>query len=168
LTGLPKDFSIPVLIVQHIAAGFVQGFADWLAQSAGFSTHVASAGEDLRPGHVYIAPDGYHMGVRSACRIVLSQDEPENGLRPSISYLFRSVAQVFGPNAVGILLTGMGKDGAEELRLLKEKGAVTIVQDKDSSVVHGMPGEAIKLDAARQVLPPERIATTLASLAKKT
>jgi two-component system chemotaxis response regulator CheB len=89
-------------------------------------------------------------------------------LRPSISYLFRSVAQVFGPNAVGILLTGMGKDGAEELRLLKEKGAVTIVQDKDSSVVHGMPGEAIKLDAARQVLPPERIATTLASLAKKT
>jgi two-component system chemotaxis response regulator CheB len=167
LAGLPKDFSVPVLIVQHIASGFAQGFADWLAQSTGFPVHVACAGEGLLPGHVYVAPDGYHMSLGSGRRIALNQDESENGLRPSISYLFRSVAQVFGPNAVGVLLTGMGKDGAEELKLLKEKGAVTIVQDKESSVVHGMPGEALKLDAAIYVLPPERIAAVLVSLVKK-
>jgi two-component system chemotaxis response regulator CheB len=95
---------------------------------------------------------------------MLSQSEPENGLRPSVSYLFRSVAQIFGKNAVGILLTGMGKDGAKELRLMKDKGAITIVQDMESSVVHGMPGEAISLGAATYVLSPGKIADVLISV----
>jgi len=118
----------------------------------------------MLPGHVYVAPDECQMKVGLDGKIILTQDAPENGLRPSVSYLFRSLATVYGGDAVAGLLTGMGRDGAEELRLLKEQGAVTFAQDKDSSVVHGMPGEAIKLDAATYILAPEKIAAVLAGL----
>ena len=165
LAALPEDFPAPVLVVQHMAAGFVRGFAEWLAQSSRLPVQVAAHGESPLPGHVYLAPDGFHMKVARGGRIALTRDEPENGLRPSVSCLLRSVAEVYGGNAVAGLLTGMGRDGAEELRLLKEKGAVTFAQDKDSCVVHGMPGEAIRLDAAMLVLPPEKIAAVLTSLA---
>jgi len=165
LAGLPKDFPVPLLIVQHMAAGFIRGFVDWLTQSCRLPIHVATHGELLLPGHVYVAPDACQMKVERGGKIALTRDAPENGLRPSVSYLFRSVAEVYGCDAVAGLLTGMGRDGAEELRLLKEKGAVTFAQDKDSSVVHGMPGEAIKLDAAMLVLPPEKIVAALISLA---
>ncbi len=107
----------------------------------------------LLPGHVYVAPDEYQMKVEREGKIALTKDDPEHGLRPSVSYLFRSVAEAYGADAIAGLLTGMGRDGASELRLLKERGAITFAQDKDSSVVHGMPGEAIKLDAAMLVLP---------------
>jgi two-component system chemotaxis response regulator CheB len=107
------------------------------------------------------------MGVKTGGRIALSKDELENRFCPSVSYLFRSIAKVYGQNAVGVLLTGMGTDGAEELKLMKEKDAVTVVQDKESSVVYGMPGQAIKLDAATYVLPPERIVTALTSLVSR-
>ena len=165
LAALPKDFPVPLLIVQHMAAGFIRGFVEWLAQSSGLPIHLATHGELMLPGHVYVAPDECQMKVERGGKIALTKDAPENGLRPSVSYLFRSVAQVYGCDAVAGLLTGMGRDGAEELRVLKEKGAVTFAQDKDSSVVHGMPGEAIKLDAAMLVLPPEKIAAVLTSLA---
>lgn len=167
LSGLTKDYPVPVLIVQHIAVGFLHGFVEWLAQASGLPIHIASHGEQLLPGHAYIAPDGLQMGVGIGGRIALSGAEPENGLRPSVSYLFRSVANVYGPNAVAVLLTGMGKDGAAELKLLKDRGAVTIAQDQASSVVHGMPGEAIKLNAATYVLAPEGIAATLVSLVNR-
>ena len=165
LEGLPKDFPVPLLIVQHMAAGFVRGFVDWLTQSCRLPIHVATHGELMLPGHVYVAPDEFQMKVERGGKIALTRDPPENGLRPSVSCLFRSIAEVYGCDAVAGLLTGMGRDGAEELRLLKEKGAVTFAQDKDSSVVHGMPGEAIKLDAAMLVLPPEKIAAVLMNLA---
>lgn len=165
LAALPKTFPAPVVIVQHMAAGFSRGFMEWLAQSSALPVHLATDGEFMLPGHVYLAPDEVQMKVARHERIMLTKDEPENGLRPSVSYLFRSVAEVYGCDAVAGLLTGMGRDGAEELRLLKEKGAVTFAQDKDSSVVHGMPGEAIRLDAAMLVLPPEKIAAVLTSLA---
>ena len=165
LAMLPKDLPVPVLIVQHIAAGFITAFVEWLAQSSSLPVHVATHGEYLVPGHAYVAPDEFQMKVEHGGKIVLTRDEPESGLRPSVSYLFRSLAEVYGGNAVAGLLTGMGRDGAAELRLLKEKGAVTFAQDKDSSVVHGMPGEAIKLDAATFILAPDKIAAVLASLA---
>lgn len=165
LNHLPQDYSVPILIVQHIAAGFVQGFAQWLTQSSGFPVHLATHGEHLLPGRAYVAPDGFHMGVRADHRIILNDGVPENGLRPSVSALFRSVAQVFGPEAVGVLLTGMGRDGADELKLLKDRGALTIAQDEETSIIYGMPGEAIKLGAATHVLPPDRIASMLVSLA---
>ncbi len=164
LSQIPKDFPSPLLIVQHMACGFVLGFAEWLAQTTGFPVSVVSHGDALLPGHAYIAPDDCHMGVGSNGRIALSSGEPENGMRPANSYLFRSVASVFGANAIGVLLTGMGKDGAAELKLMKDTGANTIVQDKQSCVVFGIPGQAIKLGAADYTLPPERIATALISL----
>ena len=165
LAGLPKAFPVPVLIVQHMATGFIQGFVEWLRQSASLPVQVAAHGEPLLPGHVYIAPDAYQMKVERGGKIVLTGDAPENGLRPSVSYLFRSIADNYEGDAVAGLLTGMGRDGAEELRLLKGKGAITFAQDKESSVVHGMPGEAIRLDAATFVLPPDKIAAMLVNLA---
>ena len=166
LSALSKDFLAPVLIVQHIAAGFTVGFVDWLNQTSRLPVHLATHGEAMLSGHVYVAPDGFQMGVRVAGQITLSHDAAEHSLCPSISFLFRSVAEAYGGKTVGVLLTGMGKDGAEELHLMKERGGVTFAQDAESSVVHGMPGEAIKLDAATYVLPPEKIAAALQSLAK--
>lgn len=164
LSALPKDLSIPLLIVQHMASGFTKGFVEWLAQSTGFPAYMADHGEYVQPGHAYIAPEEFHMGIEEGNRIALSKDEPENGLRPSVSYLFRSVAKVFGQGAIGVLLAGMGRDGAGELRLMREKGAITIVQDEESSAVYGMPGEAVRLDAAIYILPPEGIAAAVEKL----
>ncbi|MHB1230549.1 MAG: chemotaxis-specific protein-glutamate methyltransferase CheB [Halothiobacillus sp.] len=164
LAALPRTFPVPLLIVQHMAVGFIQGFVDWLGQSSSLPVQMAKQGDRLLAGHIYVAPDGHQMMINHMDRIVLTQDDPENGLRPSVSYLFRSVNAVYDSAAVAILLSGMGRDGADELALLREKGAITIAQDKASSVVHGMPGEAIKLDAARYILPPEEIASVLVTL----
>ena len=166
LSRLPKDFPVPVLIVQHIAAGFSQGFIDWLTQSSGIPVRLCTHQESLIAGHAYVAPDGLHMGVTGGGQVVLSGDDPEHGLRPSVSYLFRSVARFFGSSAVGVLLTGMGKDGALELKMMRDKGAITFAQDEESSVVFGMPGEAVRLDAACYVLTPERIAVALGNVVK--
>ena len=167
LSGLPKDFSAPVLIVQHMAPGFTDGFVQWLNQTSSLPVHLATHGEAMLCGHVYVAPDSFQMGVNVRGRIALSQDAAEYGLRPAVSFLFRSLTEVYGGKTVGVLLTGMGKDGAAELHSMKEQGAVTFAQDGESSVVHGMPGEAIKLEAATYVLPPAKIAAALQILVKK-
>lgn len=164
LTRLPKNIPVPILIVQHISKGFTEGFVEWLRNTTNFPLHIASHGEYPLPGHGYVAPDDFHMGIERGPRIVLSNHGLENGLRPSVAYLFRTTAQAFGSRAVGVLLTGMGCDGAEELKLMKEQGAITFVQDKESSVVHGMPGEAIKLNAAMHILSPEDISKTIGAL----
>ena len=107
------------------------------------------------------------MGISTGGRIFLAGGEPENGLRPAVSYLFRSLAETRGPDALGVLLTGMGKDGAAELKLMRDKGAVTIAQDRESSVVHGMPGEAIELGGATHILSADKIAGALVTLVKR-
>jgi len=157
LSGVGKKFPVPILIAQHIASGFIAGFVQWLSESSGFPVHLAADGELLLPGHAYVAPDGYHLMVNHGNRIALKRNENPNGLSPLVSYLFRSTAKVFGQGAIGILLTGMGRDGAEELKFMKEKGAVTIAQDEATSVVFGMPKEAIELNAATHVLSPDQI-----------
>lgn len=167
LSELAKGLSVPVLIVQHIAAGFSQGLAEWLGRSCNLPVEVAGDGVPALPGHVYLAPDDAHMGMGQNNRISISRGPAENGLRPAVSFLFRSVAKTMGPHAVGILLTGMGRDGARELKLMKDRGAVTIAQDEQSSIVHGMPGEAVRLDAAGYVLSPEEIVTVLAGLLRR-
>ena len=167
LSGLPREFPWPLLIVQHMTPGFAPGFVEWLANSSRFAVHVAAAGESLLPGHAYVAPDDFHMGVQKDGRIMLAEGAKESGVRPAVSFLLRSVGSVFGPDVVGILLTGMGRDGADELRRLKDGGAITIAQDEKSSVVHGMPGEAIQLGAARHILPPDAIARSLAAWATR-
>lgn len=167
LSGLSRDFPLPVLIVQHMASGFTEGFAGWLNQTSRLPVHLPAHGEAMLSGHAYVAPDGFQMALNVRGRIELSRDAPEYGLRPSVSFLFRSLAEVYGRKAVGILLTGMGKDGAAELRLMKGRGGITFAQDEESSVVHGMPGEAIRLGAAMYVFPPEKIAAALQSLVER-
>lgn len=161
LASLPREFPVPVLVVQHMAKGFTRGFAEWLAITSGIPVKLAVHGEPYHPGCAYIAPDGFDMLVEKGGRILLRQGDSSNGHCPSVSHFFRSVAEVHGGNAVGILLTGMGKDGAAELRLMKEQGAVTMAQDEESSVVYGMPGEAEHLDAATYLLSPDLIIDAL-------
>ncbi len=165
-SALPKDLSVPLLVVQHMATGFMENFVKWLGDSTSFPAHIATNGEYPAPGHAYFAPDGLHMLAGRDHRIILSNEAPENGLRPSVARLFRSVAETFGPNSAGVLLTGMGRDGADDLKLLRNKGAVTVAQDEESSIIFGMPGEAVRLGAADYILPPERIAALLAQLVK--
>jgi two-component system chemotaxis response regulator CheB len=161
LSGLSRDFGAPLLIVQHISRGFLPGMVEWLNQTTGLHVHIAAHGTLPAAGHAYIAPDDFHLGVTASGRLLLAREAPENGLRPSVSYLFRSLADNIGGSAIGVLLTGMGKDGAPELKEMKERGSLTIAQDRDSSVVHGMPGEAIELGAATQILPADLIAGAL-------
>ena len=165
---LPPDLPAPILIVQHISPGFVNGFVDWLASASKFPLHIAEHGQQPLHGHAYVAPDRFQMGVSRDQHIALSNQTTENGLKPSVAYLFQSVGQVFGPHTLGVLLTGMGKDGAKELRDLKDLGALTIAQDESSSIVHGMPGEAINIGAATHVLSPDAIADMIARLTRKT
>ena len=129
---------------------------------------VAKAGEPLEPGVAYVAPDKLHMGVRGDRTILLDPAPQENGMRPAVSYLFRSVLEVFGANTAAVMLTGMGKDGVDEMKVLKDAGAITVAQDKESSIVHGMPGQAIEAGAAIHVLTPNRIAQLLSSLVTTT
>lgn len=161
LSRLPKNFLVPIFIVQHMAAGFINGMVEWINCSTPLNVRIPANGDIFLKGHVYVAPDGFQMGIDGGGRITLTGEKPDNGLRPSVSYLFRSVAKVMRQDAAGVLLTGMGNDGASELKLMKEAGAVTIVQDRESSVVFGMPGEAVKINAAKYVLSPEKIAETL-------
>jgi two-component system chemotaxis response regulator CheB len=167
LSGLPKNFAAPILIVQHIAHGFLPGLVEWLNQTTGCQIHIAAHGQLPLPGHVYFAPDDFHMGLNSSRRIFLSQEEAIGGLRPAVGYLFATLAGVCHGSAIGVLLTGMGRDGAAELKMMREAGAETIAQDRETSIVHGMPGEAIALGGAGHVLPPEKITDALIALVRR-
>ena len=161
LNELPPGFPAPVMIVQHMVSEFIPGFVEWLRHTVCLDVRLAANGEDLQAGKVYIAPGGCQTGIAPGGKIALTQAPAWNGHRPSVSYLFRAAADIFSNEAIGVLLTGMGNDGAAELRLMREKGAVTIAQNEPSSTVFGMPGEAVKLKAATYVLPPEQIAATI-------
>jgi len=167
LSQIPKNLSIPILLVQHIARGFLEGFKDWLVKSTGFPVSIAVDMEKIIPGHCYIAPNDYQMGVTANGTIELSNSDPAvTILCPSVSFLFQSIAETYGRNAIGILLTGMGKDGARELKMMRDKGAITIAQDESSSVIYGMPGKAVEIGAAKYILSPEQIAETIIKLTK--
>jgi two-component system chemotaxis response regulator CheB len=167
LSRLPQDLPVPLLIVQHISLGFAEGFAEWLAKSTGHAVRVAVHGEPALPGVAYVAPNGAQMRLLANRHIDLADAPAEHGLKPSVSYLFRSLAATFGSATIGVLLTGMGRDGARELKMLRDTGAVTIAQDSATSIVFGMPGEAVKLGAAMYVLPPDAIAATLNRLVQR-
>jgi two-component system, chemotaxis family, protein-glutamate methylesterase/glutaminase len=164
LSKLPPNLGAPVLVVQHICDGFTAGFVDWLNVTCPLTIRVAQDGVPLLPGYVLVAPAGRHLLVDRSGSILLSDEILVDGHRPSVTSLFQSVAEAFGRDAVGVLLTGMGRDGVAGMQALRKAGAVTIAQDKESSVVHGMPGEAIRADAAMYVLPPDEIAAFLTSL----
>ncbi len=162
LKKLPSDYPASILMVQHIAPGFLAGMVEWLDNILALHVKVAHDGEQLKPGTVYLCPEGKHMGLDKESKIALSSAEPLGGHRPAVAFLFQALAQN-NSDCLAILLTGMGKDGAVELLELKEKGATTIAQDKESSVIHGMPGAAIALGAHCHILNLESIATLLLS-----
>ena len=149
-----------IVITQHIPEQFSKPFADRMNRCCAMEVFHAEDGQQILPGCVYIAPGSHHLLVeRSGARYIckLSDGPPVNRHRPAVDVLFRSVAQNAGGNAIGIILTGMGADGAAGLKEMQDAGANTIAQDEDSSVVWGMPGEAVKLGAADCVLPLEKI-----------
>lgn len=164
LGGIPKTFGVPIVIVQHISFGFVDGLASWLNDACALQVKVAQAGERLEAGKVYIAPDDRHMLVDRFSRISLSDNPAVGGHRPSVTSLFQSVAQAFGASALAVILTGMGADGALGMKALHDAGANTIAQDQTSCVVFGMPKEAIALGAIRYVTPLDQIAQKIQDL----
>lgn len=168
LAELSSGYALPIVIVQHMSPGFVTGFAEWLTAAAKFPVAIAKHGDFLAPGKAYLAPDGFQMGVTGNLHVALSRTGPEHGMSPSVSYLFRSINNDLCRSTAAVLLTGMGKDGARELRRLKDNGAVTIVQDRATSAVYGMPGEAVKLDAAQLILAPVEIGKALHAFARDT
>jgi two-component system, chemotaxis family, protein-glutamate methylesterase/glutaminase len=165
LKALPRDLGAPVLLVQHIAPGFVAGLAGWLAQVTRLPVKLAEPDERARPGTVYVARDGAQLGITAQGSIVLTGAAGQEGFCPSVSHLFEAAAAGFGRAALGVLLTGMGRDGAAGLRRLRDAGGLTVTQDEATSVVFGMPRAAIQLEAAALVLAPERIAQLIASVA---
>jgi two-component system chemotaxis response regulator CheB len=164
LAAQPRSLAAPILIVQHITRGFTEGLVQWLQTGTGLTVKLAEHGEPTLPGNVYVAPDGVQLGVTSDSLIRLAREKGVEGFCPSVSYLFESVARAFGRSAVGVILTGMGRDGATGLRTLRAAGGVTVAQDRDSSTVFGMPAEAIRLAAAQHVLSPGAIAQMIRTL----
>ncbi len=158
---ITEKFPFPILVVQHITEGFMEGLVNWVSHKTMIPIHVATENETILPGHIYFAPDKHQMGLDNPGKIKLSKCERKKNLCPSVAHLFSSIVKEYGKYSIAIILTGMGKDGAKELKMLRDAGSITIAQDKESSLVHGMPGVAIKLHAASVILNPEEIANIL-------
>ena len=161
---LPADFSIPIVVAQHITIGFGQGMAHWLAGLTPLSVAMAQHGEALTPGRVYLAPDDAHLVIAPGGIVQLDRSAPVNGSRPSATRLFYSVAQVYGAAAVGVILTGMGDDGVDGLGAVRQAGGHVIAQSEESCVVFGMPKVAIERGVVDEVLAPGGIAAALRNL----
>lgn len=169
LAALPAPAPFPILVVQHIASGFENGLAEWLASTLGLDVRIALAGERPGPGAVRIAPGGTHLRLGPDGRLELDAVTPaRRGHRPSIDELFRSLNQGAAQRVVAVLLTGMGTDGAEGLRELRKAGALCFAQDEASSAVFGMSRAAIELGAAEHVLPPPAIGLEIARRLRET
>ncbi|MCL5883526.1 MAG: CheB methylesterase domain-containing protein [Actinobacteria bacterium] len=153
LCSLPADFTARVVIVQHIARGFTDGLIEWLSSSCKMDIIKGSDGHLLEPGEVVIAPDGIHMIVTTSGRIQLVERQIPGPHKPSIDVLLESVADVYGKKAVGVILTGMGRDGAQGIKAIHDRGGHTIAQDKNTSVIFSMAKEAIKLGGVDRVVP---------------
>ncbi len=164
LADLPGDFPVPLLIVQHISPGFVTGLAEYLTKAGTLHVQVARHGEHLAHRTAYLAPDGLHLGVGPGRTVELDAAPPVGGFRPSATHLFASVARAFGDATVAVILTGMGEDGVEGLRAVRQAGGQIIAQDEKTALVFGMPGAAVAAGLPHMVLPLERIAPQLVRL----
>jgi two-component system, chemotaxis family, protein-glutamate methylesterase/glutaminase len=162
LPKLPGDIGVPVVIVQHMPPLFTQSLAKSLDNKCALEVHEAVNREPLRPNHIYIAPGGKQMKIVAGpdgCQrmIKITDDPPENSCKPSVDYLFRSIAELYVGRATGVIMTGMGSDGTAGLRLMKNNGAAVIAQDESSCVVFGMPKEPIRQGLVDVVAPLEDI-----------
>lgn len=162
LGELPADFPAPILVVQHIAIGFAEGLAAWLDGSSRLTVKLAEDGEPPEPGSVYVAPDSRHLVLGSnPSRILLSASPPVDGLRPSANVLFESMARSSGRTGLGVILTGMGRDGVEGLAALRTAGGRIVAQDESSSEIFGMPAAAIEAGLPDAIVPLHEVAATL-------
>ena len=165
----PAHFPVPIVLVQHMPPGFTASLALSLARKSALKVVEATHGTRLAPGHLYIAPGGSQMRLadRPTGHVLeVTDDAPENNCKPSVDYLFRSVAEHYGPRAVGVIMTGMGSDGVAGLRLMRDAGAYVLAQDAETSTVHGMPGEAIKAGVVHETLALDKIACRLGLLTR--
>ncbi|HET7824221.1 MAG TPA: CheB methylesterase domain-containing protein, partial [Anaeromyxobacter sp.] len=165
LRALPASFPVPIAVVQHIADGFTEGLATWLATETRLDVREARDGDRLRPGLVVLAPTGRHLLVGEGVAR-LSDAAPLDGFKPSVTPLLASAAHAYGARACGVILTGMGRDGAAGLRAIKDAGGPTLAQDEATSAVFGMPRAAIELGAVDRVLPLEAIPRALVELTR--
>ncbi|MFC7736835.1 chemotaxis-specific protein-glutamate methyltransferase CheB [Roseomonas sp. GCM10028921] len=161
LGALPSDFAVPVLVVQHMGSPFMEGFAAWLDGLVGPRVQIASDRELPRPGHVYVAPGDRHLGVTGGGLMQVSEAPPVGGQRPAADVLFSSMARFLGPRGMGILLTGMGEDGARGLAALHGAGGLTLAEDETTAVVYGMPAAAARLGGVSALLPLDLIGPRL-------
>jgi len=165
MQGLPSDFAIPIVIVQHISPDFVDSLRSWIARTTPLTVAVAQPGERPLPGSAYLAPGGKHLRLTRSHRFELDEKPSTAYHIPSGDILLESIGNSYGKRAVGVVLTGIGDDGAHGLRVMADAGAFTIAQDEATSAVYGMPKAALALGAARQVLPLPDIASALMRLA---
>jgi two-component system chemotaxis response regulator CheB len=165
LSLLPGDFPVPLAVVQHNSSGFDKGFAQWLDGYTPLEVKVAEEGESARSGKVYIARTDRHLTMRGRS-FAYTDDEPENNQKPAADVLFRTAARSLGRAVISVVLTGMGCDGAEGTRMIREMGGITISQDEESSLIYGMPRAAAETGCVDMVLPLERIPAELNSLVR--
>lgn len=165
--SLPTDFDAAVFVVQHMGAAFMEGFAAWLGGLSPLPVTLAQDGAVAQPSQVYVAPGDRHLAIESGGVMRLLTSAPVSSQRPSANILFSSLARVAGPNTAGVLLTGMGEDGAQGLLELRRAGGYTIAEHQSSAIVYGMPAAAVRLKAARDVLPLDAIGPRLVQLAQK-
>ena len=165
LTALPRGFAEAIIIVQHVDEKFAAGLAQWLAQQSHLPVHIAAEGERPQPGHVLLAGAGDHLVFKSPEKLGYVAEPRDCVYRPSVDVFFESVCKFWKGRAIGVLLTGMGRDGALGLKALRDKGHHTIAQDAASSIVYGMPKAAAEIGAAVEILSLERIAPRLAEAA---
>jgi two-component system response regulator WspF len=161
LSGLPEDFPAAVVIVQHVDERFAQGMAEWLSRQCALPVRLAKEGDRPTAGTVLLAGTNDHLTFKTGERIGYTPEPREQAYRPSVDVFFASMGTLWSGEAVGVLLTGMGRDGAIGLKALRDKGCYTIAQDQATSTVYGMPKAAAHLGAAVDILPLERIAPRL-------
>ncbi|MCE1201496.1 MAG: chemotaxis-specific protein-glutamate methyltransferase CheB [Bacteroidia bacterium] len=166
LKRLPPSFPLPVAVVQHIDLRFAEGYCHWLSETTGKEVHIVNAHTEMLPGKVYLTAIPRHLVIVSKELIGVSDDLPAGGHKPAVARLFSSAYEAFGGDVIAVLLSGMGRDGAAELKQLRDAGAYTIIQDEQSCLVFGMPGEAAKLNAHMHALPPHSIADLILKLVK--
>lgn len=158
---LPEGFQSPIVVVQHVDAAFAPGLAKWLNVKSALPVMLAREGDEIIPGKVLVAATNNHLVLSTNGKLTYTDDPADSSYRPSVDVFFESVAKNWQHSVTAIILTGMGRDGAEGMLTLKRKGALTIAQDKFTSAVYGMPKAAVELGAATEVLPINRIADVL-------
>jgi two-component system chemotaxis response regulator CheB len=161
---LPADFSVPVVIVQHMPPVFTKLLAERLEAKSHIKVDEGAPGQEVKAGHAFIAPGNYHMTVQreeGSVRIQTNQDPPENSCRPAVDVLFRSVAETYGVGALGVVMTGMGQDGLRGSERIREAGGQVFVQDEPTSVVWGMPGFVANAGLADKILPLQQLGSEI-------